>query len=96
MQRVWVTPGDGEILPIPGTGDLASGRSLVGDGQELVLGEGGVEDEYNNPQQGGGGATVVCLLFLICVTGGVAIRLGYLGGHPLYGKVPMGYSRTRW
>ena len=44
----------------------------------------------------GGGATVVCILFLICVTGGVAIRLGDLGGHPPYGMVPVGGSTTRW
>ena len=46
-------PGDGELLPIPGTGDIAGGQLLVGGGQELFLGKGGVEEYYKNPHQGG-------------------------------------------
>ena len=38
IQRLWAPPGDGELLPIPGTGDLAGRRQLVRDDQELVLG----------------------------------------------------------
>ena len=33
-QFPWVPPGDGELLPIPGTGDIAGGRQLVGGGQK--------------------------------------------------------------
>ena len=56
IQRLWAPPGDGDLLPIPGVGDLSGGRRLAGGGQEFVTGEGGVEEDDDNPQQGGGGA----------------------------------------
>ena len=40
--RLWAPPGDGELLPIPGTGDLARGRRLDSGDQELVPGKGSV------------------------------------------------------
>ena len=58
-QSLWAPPGDGDLLLIPGTGDLGVRRRLAGGGQELILGKGGVEEEYENPQQGGGGAAGV-------------------------------------
>ena len=52
-------PGYGDLLLIPGTGDLGGGRQLSGGGQELVRDEVGVEEDDNNPQQGGGRASGV-------------------------------------
>ena len=50
-------------------------------------------EEYDkNPQQGGGGAAGVWVLFLSRGTGGVALHIGDLGGHPLHGKVSGGVS----
>ena len=68
-QCLWVPPGDGELLPIPGTGDIAGGQILVGGGQELFLGKGGVEEDYKNPHQGGVGATGVWVIFKSVVQG---------------------------
>ena len=59
IQRLWAPPGYGDLLPIPGTGDLRGGQQLAGGSQELVLGEGGVEEDDENPHQGGGGDTGV-------------------------------------
>ena len=53
IQRLWTPPEDGDLLPIPGAGDLGCGRRLAGGGQELVIGEGGVKEDDENPQQGG-------------------------------------------
>ena len=58
-QRLWASPGDGDLLLIPGVGDLGGGQRLAGGGQEFVTGEGSVEDDELNPQQGGGGAAGV-------------------------------------
>ena len=62
-QCLWVPPGYGELLPIPGTGDHVGGQRLVGGGQEIFLVEGGVEEYYKNPQQGVGGAAGVWIFF---------------------------------
>ena len=59
IQSLWDPPGDGEILPILGTGDLVGGPLLAGSGQDLVLGDVGVEEDEKNPQRGGGGAAGV-------------------------------------
>ena len=63
FQRLWEPPGDGYILQIPGTGDLGGRRQLAGGGEELVPGEGGVEEGDANPHQGGGIAAGVRILF---------------------------------
>ena len=34
-QRLWVPPGDGELLPIPGTSDHTGVKRLFGGGQKL-------------------------------------------------------------
>ena len=33
FQRLWAPPGDGELLQIPGVGDLGGGRGLSGGGE---------------------------------------------------------------
>ena len=59
IQRLWALPGDGELLPISGVGDLSGGQRLAGSDQEFGKGEGGVEEDGEDPQKGGGGATSV-------------------------------------
>ena len=39
----WEPPGDGDLLQIPGTGDLINGQRVAGGGEELCLGEDGLE-----------------------------------------------------
>ena len=63
---------------------------------ETFLDEGGVEEDHKNPHQGGVGAAGVWIILLNHGTVSVDIRLGDLGGHPPYGKVPEGGSSTRW
>ena len=75
---------------IPGTGDLGGVHLLAGGVQELVPGEGGMEEDDQNPQQEGGGAAGVWLLLLSRGAGGVYCWLRYLGGHPPHGKGPGG------
>ena len=36
FQRLWATPGDGDLSQIPGMGDLSGGQRLAGGGEELV------------------------------------------------------------
>ena len=60
-QRLWDPPGYGDLLPIPGAGDIGGGRQLADGGQEFVKGKGGVEEEDENNQQGGIGAAGVWL-----------------------------------
>ena len=48
IQCLWAPPGDGGFLPIPGVGDIGSGRQLAGSSQELVTGEYGVEEDDGN------------------------------------------------
>ena len=43
FQRLWVPPGDGDLLQIPGEGDLESGQRLTGSGEELGSGKEGLE-----------------------------------------------------
>ena len=86
------TPGDGNLLPIPGTGDLGSSRQLDGSGNELVPGESGVEEDEANPQHGGGGAASVWIIFQRRGAGGAALWIGYLSGHPPHGKGSGGVS----
>ena len=62
IQSLWVRPGDGDLLTIPGAGDLGGRQQLAGGGKEFVTVKGGVEEDYKNPQQGGGGAAVVQIL----------------------------------
>ena len=33
FQRLWAPPGDGDLLQIPGTGDLGDGKRLAGGGE---------------------------------------------------------------
>ena len=56
-------PGDGEILQIPGTGDIGGRRRLSGGGEELFPGKGGLEENGTHPQKGGGGTAGVRILF---------------------------------
>ena len=62
IQRLWDPPGDGDLLPKPGTGDLGGGRRLAVSDKEIFPGEGGVEEDGDNPHQGGGGSAGVRLL----------------------------------
>ena len=45
FQRLWAPPGDGDLLNIPGTGDLRDGRRLAGGGEELGPVKYGVEED---------------------------------------------------
>ena len=63
FQRIWAPPGDGELLQIPGTGDIGGRQQLAGGGKELVPGKGFLAEDDANPHQGGGGAAVVRLIF---------------------------------
>ena len=63
FQCLWAPPGDGELLQIPGTGDLGGRRRLAGSGKELVPGEGGMEEDDANPQKGGGRSMGVRIIF---------------------------------
>ena len=56
-------PGDDELPPIPGTGDLAIGLQMDGGVQELVPDEGGVKEDDKNTQKVGGGAAGIWLIF---------------------------------
>ena len=96
FQRLWATPGDGELLHIPGTGDIGGRQILTGGGKELVPGKGGLEEDDTNPHQGGGGAVGVQLLFKGRGAGGAALRIRYLSDHPLYGKGPGEGFSPRW
>ena len=40
FQRLWAPHGDGELLQIPGVGDLGGRQQLDGSGKELVPGKG--------------------------------------------------------
>ena len=63
FQRLWAPLRDGDLLQIPGTGDLGGGRRLSDGGEELVPGKDGLEEDIVNTQQGGGGAAGVRILF---------------------------------
>ena len=63
FQRLWATSEDGDLLQIPGTGDLGGRQRLAGGGNKLVLGEDGMEEDDVNPHQGGGVAADIRLLF---------------------------------
>ena len=41
-QRLWAIPGDGDLLPIPGEGDLGGGRKFSGGGIEFGKDKGGM------------------------------------------------------
>ena len=43
FHRIWAPPGDGDLLQIPGAGDLGDGRQLAVSDDELGLGKEGVE-----------------------------------------------------
>ena len=77
----WAPPGDGDLIKIPGTDDLGSRTRLAGGGEELVLGE-------DSLQEDGGGAAGVQIIFKCCDTGGTALQMRYLSGHPPHGKNP--------
>ena len=36
FQRLWAPPGDGDLLQIPGTGDIRGKQRLTGGSEELV------------------------------------------------------------
>ena len=92
FQLLWDPPGDGDLLQIPGTGDLGGRRRLDGGGKELVPGAGGMEEDDANFWQGGGGAAGVRLIFQSYGAGSADIWIGDLGGHPPHGKRPGGVS----
>ena len=52
-------PGDGDLLPIPGEGDLGSGRRLTSGGPDSSKVESDVEEGDKYPQQGGSRAAGV-------------------------------------
>ena len=43
FQRLWAPPVDGDILQIPGAGDLGDGRQLDGGGEETGPGKDGLD-----------------------------------------------------
>ena len=43
FQRLWVPPGDGDLLQIPGAVDLGDRRQLSGGGEELIPSEEGLK-----------------------------------------------------
>ena len=43
FQRLWAPPRDGDLLRIPGAGDLGGGQQLSGCGEELGPGKEGLE-----------------------------------------------------
>ena len=59
IQCLWDPPGDGDLLPMPGQGDISGGQQLYGGSQEFVKGKGGAEEDNNNSHQGGGRAAGV-------------------------------------
>ena len=63
IQRLWDPPGYGDLLLIPGTGDIGVGGQLAGGGQELVTSVGSVEEDDENHHQGGGGSAGAQILF---------------------------------
>ena len=86
FQRLWEPPGNGDLLQIPDTGDLSGRQQLVGGGEKLVPDKGGVEEDGVRPQQGGGVPTGIRIIFYGHGTGGAAIQIGDLGGHPPHGQ----------
>ena len=56
-------PGDGDLLLIPGEGDLDTVWKLAGSGQNFGKGKVSVEGDGDNTQKGGGGATGVHIFF---------------------------------
>ena len=45
FQCLWEPPVNGDLVQIPGTGDLGGRRRLAGGGKELFPGEGGMEQK---------------------------------------------------
>ena len=43
FQRLWAPPGDGDLLQIPGVGDLEDGWQLTDCGEEIGPGKEGLE-----------------------------------------------------
>ena len=60
-------PGDGDLLQIPGTGDIGGRRQLAGGGEGLVPGKCGLEEDGAHLQQGRGGARVSSFFFKVMV-----------------------------
>ena len=61
VQSVWAPPGYGELLQIPGEGDLGGGRLLVGGSPKPGEGAGVLAEDDIDHQQGGDGAAGVLL-----------------------------------
>ena len=59
IQRLWAPSGDGDLLLIPGEGDIGGRRGLAGGGREFVKGEGIVEEYDEDPHKVEGGAAGV-------------------------------------
>ena len=59
IQLVWAPPGYGDLLQIPGEGDIGGGRVLAKCGQKPGEGAGSVAEDNKNHQQGGGGSVFV-------------------------------------
>ena len=54
FQCLWAPPVDGDLLPIPGEGDIGGRRQLDGGGTEFDKGEGGMEEDEKDLHQGVG------------------------------------------
>ena len=63
FQRLWAPPGDGNLIQIPGTGDIGGIRRLAGGGEELVPGKVGVEEDDAHFHKGGSYSAGVRLIF---------------------------------
>ena len=50
FQHPCTPPGDGDLITIPGTDDLGSGKRLTSSGEELVLGKDSLEEDVAHPQ----------------------------------------------
>ena len=84
-QRLLAPTGDGDLLQIPGMGDLGGRRQLFGGGKELFKGKGDLEEDDVNPQHKGVGSAGVRIIFKDRGAGDAYLQIGDLGAHPLRG-----------
>ena len=51
FQRLWASPGDGDLLQTPSAGDISDGQQLAGGGEEIGPGKDGLEEDVADTQQ---------------------------------------------
>ena len=92
FQRLWVPPGDGDLLQIPWRGDIGGRQGMAGGGEELFPGKVGLEEDDTHPKQVGGGAAGVRIIFQGRGTCSAALWIGDLGAPTPHGQGPGGVS----